>query len=333
MIRLLKLGIVLGLLWSAYWYGAGYSLRQAVSGWFQAREDRGWQADFADISTSGYPTRHVTALTSPALADPVNGTAWQADWLLLDNPAIWPGRQTLLFPATAQRLSYFDQTVVLQADAMTADLHLAPGIDLELERMALAAGPWRIDGAAGLAVAAQGLTVSMVQTGQPDTYQFDVAAPGFNPGALARRAAEQGDALPDRFETLKLDMQVRFDRPWDRRALEERRPQPVAIDLKLARAEWGALSLFATGAVTVDGNGVPTGKIAFKAENWRDMLAALQGSGAFPPIALESAARVLNMLASISGNRDALDVELALRGGMVTLGPFPLGPAPYIYLR
>ncbi|MBK0326356.1 DUF2125 domain-containing protein [Rhodobacteraceae bacterium F11138] len=333
MIRLLKLGVALGLIWSLYWYAAGYSLRQGVVGWFQAREDRGWQAEFSDISTSGYPLRHITLLNNPALADPVNGTAWQAEWLSLDNPAIWPGRQTVIFPETAQRLSYFDQTVVVYANDMTADLHLAPGIGLEVQRMALNSGAWRIDDAAGPIAQAQALTVSMVQTDQPETYQFDIAAPQFTPGEAMRRAAGQAAALPDSFQTLKLDMQVRFDRPWDRRALEERRPQPVAIDLKLAQAEWGALSLFAAGQVTVDGNGVPSGKIALKAENWRDMLAALQGSDAFPAIALDSAGRVLNLLAGISGNPDALDVELVLRNGVVTLGPFPLGPAPYIYLH
>lgn len=333
MIRLLKLGVAVGLIWSLYWYGAAYSLRQGISGWFQVQQQRGWQADFADISTSGYPMRHITTLTSPALADPSNGTAWRADWLHLDNPAIWPGRQTIQFPPTAQRLSYFDRTVVLQAEGMTTDLHLAPGIDLQVQRLALNSGPWQIDGAAGQVAQAQALTVSMVQTDQPETYQFDVVVPEFSPGEFARRSAGSDAALPDSFQSLQLDMQVRFDRPWDRRALEDRRPQPVEINLKLGRAEWGALSLFATGAVTVDGNGVPTGRIAFKAENWRDMLAVLQGSGAIPQIALEPTARILNMLSSISGNPNALDVELTLKNGRVNLGPFPLGPAPFIYLR
>ncbi|MFD3189987.1 DUF2125 domain-containing protein [Sedimentitalea sp. HM32M-2] len=333
MIRLLKLGVVVGLLWSLYWYGAAYSLRQGISGWFAAQAARGWQADFADISTSGYPLRHITTLTSPALADPVTGTAWQADWLHLDNPAIWPGRQSLIFPAGPQRLSYFDQTVVLSADGMVADLHLAPGTDLALQRMALTSGSWQISGRRGPVAGAQGATVAMVQTGNPETYQFDVAAPGFTPGDFVRRAAGADLALPASFETLELDMQVQFDRPWDRRALEDRRPQPVAIDLRLASAKWGALSVYAAGQVTVDGDGVPTGNLALKAENWRDMLLLLQRSGALPEIALEATARLLNMLSGISGNPDALDVDLTLQGGLITLGPFPLGPAPRLFLR
>lgn len=333
MIRLLKFAIVLGLAWSLYWYAAGYTVRQGIVAWFDRQTDLGWQADFADISTSGYPLRHITALTSPALADPANGTAWQADWLHLDSPAIWPGRQSVVFPATVQRLSYFDQTVELLADGMAADLHLKPGVDLELERMALGAARWQVDGPLGLIIGAQALTLSMEQTDQPDSYRFVVSAPEFTPGPDMRRLAGSTAALPASFETLELDAQVRFDRPWDRRALEQRRPQPVAVDLKLARAKWGELALFAAGDVTVDGRGVPTGSVSLKAENWREMLAMAQESGAIAPYALEPTAKILNMLSTMSGNPEALDVDLTFRNGMIALGPFPLGPAPRLYLH
>lgn len=332
-IRLLKILVVLGLVWSTYWYGAGYVLRQGVTKWFAAQTERGWQADFSDIMTSGYPTRHIMTLQNPALADPATGAAWQADWLNMASPAIWPGRQTLTFPATTQLLSYFDQTVALRAEGMVADLHLKPGRNLAVDRMALTSGPWQVDDATGEALAADAIVLSMQSTDQAETYQFNVDAPQFVPGAALRRFVRPSAALPDSFETLELDMKVRFDRPWDRRALEDRRPQPVAIDLKLAQAKWGALALFAAGQVTVDGNGVPTGELSIKAENWRDMLTIAQGSGAVPEYAIGATERVLNLLSNMSGNPETLDVNLTLRNGMVTLGPFPLGPAPYIYLR
>lgn len=332
-IRLLKVLVVLGLAWSAYWYGAGYVLRQGVTAWFAVQTERGWQADFSGISTSGYPARHITTLGNPALADPATGAAWQADWLNMDSPAIWPGQQTLEFPATTQLLSYFDQTVALRAEDMVADLHLKPGRDLVLERMALTSGPWQVDDATGQALAADAIVLSMRGTDQAETYQFDVDAPQFVPGAALRGLVRPSAALPDSFETLELDMKVRFDRPWDRRALEDRRPQPVEIDLKLAQAKWGALALFAAGQVTVDGNGVPTGELSIKAENWRDMLAIARGSGAVPDYAIGPTEQVLNLLSNMSGNTETLDVKLTLHNGMVTLGPFPLGPAPYLYLR
>lgn len=330
---MLKLLVVLGLIWSGYWYAAGYALRQGFAAWFDARAQSGWQADYGDMSTSGYPLRHVTTLTHPALADPATGIAWQADWLNIDSPAIWPGRQTLMFPASIQLLSHLDQTAALRAEGMVADFHLKPGRDLRVERMALTSGPWRVDEATGAMLAADAITLSMQDTEQAETYCFNVNAPNFVPGAELRRLVRRSEALPESFETLVLDMTVRFDRPWDRRALEDRRPQPVEINLDLAQAKWGALSLLAAGQVTVDGNAVPTGEISIKAENWRDMLDIARGSGAVPDYAIGPTEKILNLLSNMSGNPETLDVTLTLRNGMVTLGPFPLGPAPYVYLR
>lgn len=333
MIRLVKIAIVLGLLWSGYWYAAGYGLRSGVAGWFAQQAARGWQADYASIQTSGYPLRHITRLHSPALADPANGTAWQADWLDMESPAIWPGRQTLRFAPTPQRFSYFDETHVVEATDMAAELRLQPGAALVLERMALGAGPWRIDDAGGLVAEADSLTVAMVQTETPERYAVEMRAARFSPGEGLRRLTRSARSLPPSFETLTLDMQVTFDRAWDRRALEDRRPQPRVIDLTLAELHWGALRLLAAGRVEVDTAGFPTGEITLKAENWREMLDMAQAAGLIPGPAVSPTEQVLDMLAGLGGNPDALEVKLGFRNGTVSLGPLPLGPAPRLILR
>ncbi|MCA0871555.1 DUF2125 domain-containing protein [Seohaeicola saemankumensis] len=333
MMRLVKIAIVLGLLWSGYWFAAGYGLRSSIAGWFATQQARGWQADYADMSTSGFPLHHVTTLTSPALADPRTGAAWQADWLHLQSPAIWPGQQTLMFADTPQRLSYFDQTAVIEAQDMVAALRLHPGVALELDSMALTSGPWTIIDENGAVARADSLTASMVQTTGPETYDFLVDAQEFSPGTSLRRLLRGAPSLPAAFETLKLDMSVTFDRSWDRSALEDRRPQPHAITLRLADLHWGALRLLAAGQVTVDETGMPTGEVTLKADNWREMLAMAQAAGAIPPQAASPAERVLNMLAGVGGNPNALDVTLGFRNGYVTLGPLPLGPAPRLILR
>lgn len=333
MMRMVKLAIALGLAWSVYWLASGYLLRQSLSGWFEEQAARGWQAEVADLSTSGFPLRHVTRLDSPALADPATGTAWQADWLELDSPAIWPGQQTVRFAETPQYLSYFDQTVILTAAGMAADLHLRPGTALQVQRMALTAGPWVLADTAGPLAGARTLGLEMDQLERPETYSVRIGAEDFTPGARLRETVAQGEGLPAGFEAAELAMTVTFDRPWDRGALEDRRPQPVAIDLALAELQWGPMRLKATGAVTVDPAGVPDGRVTLKAENWREMLALAQASGALPSMAAASVETALSLLARIGGNPDALDVDLDFEGGMVALGPLTLGPAPLLILR
>lgn len=333
MIRLLKVLVLLGLLWSGYWHAAGYGLRTGIARWFAAQQARGWQAEYADLATSGFPLRHVNMLSSPALADPASGTAWRADWLMLESPAVWPGRQTWRFPPTPQRLSYFDRTAVIVARDMAAALHLRPGIALELDRLALTAGAWEITGPDGDILGGGSLTLAMDQTAGPATYRYDIDVAEFTPGAGLRHLADATDTLPASFETVNIDMGVTFDRPWDRRALEQRRPQPVAIDLRLAALEWGAMRVMAAGKVSVDARGLPTGAITIKAENWREMLAMAQAAWNIPQKAVSTVERGLDLLAGMGGNPNYLDVQLNLRDGWVALGPIPLGPAPRLILR
>ncbi len=331
--RAIKVLAVLAVVWSLYWFGAGYVLRTGIGGWFDGRAAQNWQAEFSGIQTGGFPLRHVTTLTSPALADPVSGAAWHGDWISFDSPAIWPGQQTLRFADTPHYLSYFDQTIVLQAQDLMAELYLKAGLALEIKRLTLTAGPWEIDDDKVQLAAAQSLELAMVQQEQPETYKIDVNATDFAPGTKMRTLLQSSESLPLEFQALSLDMTVQFDRVWDRMSLEQRRPQPRRIDLKLAEMQWGELRLFATGYLTVDEFGIPTGKIAIKAENWRRMLQMAQASGAFPTQLLEPAESVLGLLAGLGGNPNSLDVSLKFRDGSIALGPLPIGPAPRIILR
>ncbi len=327
----LRIVVVLGLAWSGWWYLSGHGIREGLRGWFAAQEARGWQADYAEIGTTGYPLRHVTTLQSPALADPATGTAWSAEWLEFDSPAIWPGDMIVNFPSSPQLLSYLDQTVQLEAQDMRADLQLHPGLALELERMGLTAGPWLVAGPAGVLMRADAMTMAMVQQDDPARYAITAQADGFTPGEHVRKAGTS--TLPKGFETLALDMAVTFDRPWDRTALELSRPQPRVVDLALAELRWGPLQIKLAGNVTVDEAGVPTGKVALKAENWREMLTVAEHGGGLSAEARRAAESVLELMAGISGGSESLDVQLTLRGGNVWLGILPLGPAPRLILH
>ncbi|MEX0285168.1 MAG: DUF2125 domain-containing protein [Paracoccaceae bacterium] len=319
--------------WSAYWFIAGFGLRNAITTWFDAQQEQGWQADFSDVETAGYPLHHVTRLNNPALADPVNGTAWSADWIEFQSPAIWPGRQVLRFADTPQRLSYFDQTATIEARDFQAELQLKPGVALTLEKMALTADQWLITDETEALAGGNTLALVMEQTTTPEAYMVSARMDGFTPGEDLRDLMRSATTLPQSFETLELDMTATFDKAWDRSALEQSRPQPVKIDLRLAEMKWGELRLFAAGELDVDPQGIPTGEIAVKAENWRDMIAMANAAGALPDQAVDPVTRALNFMAGLGGNPNALDLQLNFRDGFVALGPLPLGPAPRLILR
>lgn len=330
---LIRVFIFVALAWTGYWFIAGYGLRNAITSWFDTQQDRGWQADFSQAGTAGYPLHHMTRLDNPALADPVNGTAWSADWIEFQSPAIWPGRQVLRFADTPQRLSYFDQTATIEADDLQAELQLQPGVALVLEKMALTAQAWSITEDTDALAAGNSISLVMEQASPPAAYVISAKIDGFTPGDGLRGLMRSATTLPQSFETLELDMTATFDKAWDRSALEQGRPQPVRIDLRLAEVKWGELRLFAAGELDVDAQGIPTGEVAIKAENWRDMIAMANAAGALPDQAVDPVTRALHFMAGLGGNPNALDLQLNFRDGFVALGPLPLGPAPRLILR
>ncbi|KIC12203.1 hypothetical protein RA19_02855 [Leisingera sp. ANG-M1] len=331
--RLAKLLIAALLLWSLYWTAAAWGLKTGITAWFAEQERQGWQAEYAGIETSGYPSQHATRITRPTLADPGTGTAWRADWLELENPALWPGHLTLRFPETAQRLSYFDQTAVITAQGLQASLQLAPGAALELEEMGLFSAPWQIARGGETVLSGSALDLRMVQTETPERYRISGEARAFTPRAAWRRLLAASSDLPEAFDALTVKMTVDFDAAWDRAALEQQRPQPRRINLKLAEARWGDLRLKAAGDLTVDESGRPEGEIALQAENWRGLVLMAERSGVLPPSLRSSVERVLSLLAGAGGNPRNLDIALGFSGGYVTLGPLPLGPAPRLIIR
>lgn len=332
--RVVTVVVALVVLWSLAWGGLALWLRSGITGWFDARAAEGWQAEYTAADLSGYPLHHVTTLREPALADPTTGRAWSADWLRFESPAIWPGRQSLTFPDTPQYISYFDNTQVLTATDMVADLDLAMGLALELRKMQLQSGPWALTARDVELAAGSGATMGMIQDETvPELYSIVLDIPDFAPAQRVRRLMGGEDSLPDTFDALQMTMDVRFDRPWDRSALELTRPQPRRIDLRLAEIAWGPLRISATGGFDVDAGGVPEGKLSIRAENWREMLRMAETAGAVPRAVAQSAERALGFLAGLGGNRKALDVQLNVSGGVVALGPLPLGPAPRLILH
>lgn len=333
MIRLLKLAVVICLVWSGYWAVSGYGLRTGIESWLELRRADGWLAEYSELSTKGYPTRHVTRLVNPALADPHTGAAWRADYLEFSSPAIWPGRQTLHFAPQNQRLSYLDQTSVINARNLRADLSLAPGLALEVQEMTLTGDQWEISDGSRAQSAGDDIALKLIQQDDPARYALEMGVNGFRPGQELRDLMGSAQDLPDRFETLALLADISFDHPWDRSALEVSRPQPRHIDLKKAQLRWGALDLLAAGQVSVDEAGIPTGSVTLKAENWREMLRMAEAAGAIPSQYMVTTERVLSMFSGIGGNPNALDLTLEFRNGFVTLGPIPIGPAPRLILH
>ncbi len=182
-------------------------------------------------------------------------------------------------------------------------------------------------------IAALTLAAERVPVDDEASYRLGLSADGFAPSLPWRAHLDPGGSLPETLDALTADITVTFDKPWDRLAIEQARPQPRQIKIKLAEARWGQLELQVAGALNVDAGGVPDGSLTIKARNWRDILALAVKAGALPEGLAGTLEDGLQLIAGLAGNPNTLDIPLDFRNGRVLLGPVPVGPAPVLKLR
>ncbi|SIO45714.1 hypothetical protein SAMN05444722_2278 [Rhodovulum sp. ES.010] len=330
---LLTLAIAAAVLWTAYWALAARGLERGLAGWIETRRAEGWAADYATIEVTGYPLRFDTALSGLMLADPDTGLAWTAPTFRIEAESHRPQRVTAIWPAS-QQIATPDQKIALGAGRMEGRLGFRPGVALELaegaftlERVSLAStADWNA------ALARADLAVQAVE-GRPATYAVDFNAEEMRPPAPLVALLDRAGLLPEVFQHMRVDAVLAFDAPWDRTAIEDRRPQITAVDIGKLDARWGDLALEAAGELDVNADGRPAGTLTVRATNWREMVEIARASGRLPEGLADRVEQGLGLLAGLSGRPETLDVALRFAAGQTWLGPVPLGPAPDFTIR
>ena len=327
--------IIAAAAWAGYWFIGQTGVQTGFTKWFEQRRAEGWMADYTDLTVQGFPNRFDTVITGLTLADPDTGLAWNAPQFQINALSYRPNHVIAVWPAT-QRLSTPLEKYSVESNDMRASLVLDRSTALTVQRTTLTAEQLAIrPEAEGEATSVQALRLAAdhVPLKNLATYRLGLAADGLAPALSWRDSVDPTGRLPETFDALSMDMTVTFDKPWDRTAIEDARPQPRQIDIRLAEARWGQLELQVAGEMEVDSTGHPTGDIMIKARNWRDILELAVNAGAMPKGMADTVGDGLGLIAQMAGNPTTLDIPLGLRNGRVFLGPVPIGPAPNLRLR
>lgn len=330
---LLWLAALIGIAWSVYWAVAAQGLETGLDRWMTARRAEGWVADRAALAVGGYPTRFEATFTDLALADPGTGLAWSAPRFGFVADSHRPHAVTVTWPLT-QTLATPRERIAVGAERMTGALSFRPGPDLTLLRAAYRFEGLSLASTAGWTGAVRRAELSSdAVEGQADLQRIAFSAEEMRPPSRLLARLDRVGILPAVFNRFAVQATLHFDRPWDRRAVEDRRPQITQVALTSLDAKWGDLELRAAGTLAVDGAGRPEGTLTLRATNWREMLAIARASGRLPDAVADSLEPALDYLAGLSGRPETLDVPLRFARGQSWLGPVPIGPAPDLTLR
>jgi hypothetical protein len=330
MIRLIVVVLVGSLAWMTWWVTGHTAYERGLSAWIEQRRAEGWAADVGSLETGGFPNRFDTTLTDLRLADPETGVAWSVPELQFLSLAYKPHQVIAVLPAAHRFSTPLGAFDIAHEDAR-ASLFLKPETALGLDQAILVVEGLEIDSDAGWETElASGRFAAESVPAALNTYRIGAEVDELRPSEPLRRLLDPARVLPDTVENLRLDATAAFDRPWDRFAVEDARPQPTRIDLSDLSARWGTAMFRAAGELDVAEDGTPEGEITIRAEEWRRILEMAVASGVLPENAVGPLERGLELM---SGPRDTLDAKLTFRGGFVRLGIVPIAPAPRIVIR
>lgn len=321
----------LALLYGGYWFVGSRAVESGARDAITTLRQEGWQVDYTDLTTRGFPSRFDTTVTDLDLRDPGTGIGWQAPFLqifaLSYRPnqviAVWPDTQTIILP---------DQTLTVTSDRLRASAAVRPGADMALDTVTVEAGATRVASDADWHVAVGRALMALREAGTaageydlffeasditlPDGF-FDAENPTGSVTPMTPAAVSPA--------VLRLDSRLGLDRRLDRFAGSRQGPHLQSLSLRDLRLIWGESSISGTGELTFDRNGVPEGEIRFTLHGWRDIIALVAASGLIDP---NLAPTWENVAQALSAEDESLELPLSFQNGYMSFGPMPLGPAP-----
>jgi hypothetical protein len=333
----LKFWIVIALVlsavagWSAFWFVGRDAQVDAIERWTADRREKGWTAEYADLSVAGFPNRYDARIERLALGEPARGWEWTAPEFKLYTLSYEPNHVIAEWPAL-QTLSLAGEEIDIASASMRASAVFEPGFSLPLDRASVDMEAVEATGASGWTAGARRWTQHLRQSEREDApdnaYEFRLDADGLRPPEALRLLL--GPDAPVMIDTAVAEGEVTLDAPLDRRAFEGGGAQLTAMRLKELTFSWGPMRIEAQGDAVVDAKGRPEGEFEVTAHQWRELLNGLAASGAVGRSEASAIESALGFVAALGGNPDVIEAPLSFRRGAMLLGPIPIGTAPVI---
>lgn len=314
---------LLAAVWGGYWVVGSRGVDRAARDWFAGQAERGLIATYDDISVQGFPNRFDLTVSGIDLQDPATGAGWQAPFAQVFAMTWKPWHLIAALPNT-QTVTLPDQQLTVESQRLVGSLLLVPGTDLALNEVVIETDAPKLSSSVGWQIGAERAVASLrADQSRKTGYRIGLAVTGFAPDPALQAATVQ----PDRIDDIHLDATFDLSAPLDRHA-GEAQPRLTGLDLTEARLVWGDFKVFAKGSLAPDAEGLAEGEIAIRIEAWEKLPPLLAAMGVIAPDFAPTLTKGLEVMAKQGDDPKVLVLPLKAAGGRMSLGPFPLGPAP-----
>ncbi len=311
-------------LWGGYWWVGSTSVEAGVTAWFDRQAQAGRVAQNEGVVVRGFPNRFDLTVKGLNLSDPATGLGWQAPFVQVFSMS-WKPWHLIAALSSGQVIVMRDQSVTVDGVGMKGSLQLHPNGGLGLYESRIEAADVSVASDLGWRVGAARIFGSTLEVGTA-AHRLGLSVLELTPDA-AFLAAVKGSDLPGVINRLHLDATAQFTAPLDRLA-QQTQPRLTELTLADARLIWGALQITATGGLKAGPDGLAEGEIAVKVAGWRRLPGVIAALGVVNPQMEPSMTRALDVMAQAGADPEVLQFVLTCAKGQMSLGPFPLGPAP-----
>lgn len=315
------LAVLAAALWGGYWVTGRAALDRAIVTSLAATPE--FTVDGHAIS--GFPNRFDVTLDAPALR--LGDLGWSAPFLQVFALTYRPHHLLAVF-AHDQRLVLPGLDAAIHHDDLRMSAVMAVGLDLPLDRLTLVGREIEIatDDARHRAEALRAASRRVGDTVHELALVLETVLP--DPATIDRLDPQR--QWPRRFDLLRLDAEVEFDRPLDRHLLAGARPVLRRITLTGFEARFDNAAITVTGHLTPGADGRLSGEIAVSVRAWRDLMQRARAIGLMPPDHDALMAIALQGLVS-ADDPDRLDAAFAVQSGTVRMGPLVVGQLPPLF--
>jgi hypothetical protein len=311
-------------LYGGYWVAGSRAVLAGVEQALSEAKAAG-QADYAAVSLAGFPSRFDLTVDRPAVVWNGGASGWAAPFLQIFALSYRPNRIIVVWP-NEQTLTLAGTPLAVSTANFRASATFGASTDLPLDHSAVEIDAGKLTARAGWTLSFDSLRFGSRTAGSDTAHELGLSVTGLRTEEIDLPDAVAGYGAAN----ARADVIVTFDGPLDRSAAV-RPPLLLAADVTNVDITWGKAAVKANGRLEVTSAGFPEGRIETETTGWRDLLSLAAETGLIRPDLTPTAERMLDQLARASGSDNVLRLPLTFRGGWMSLGPLPLGPAPRLW--
>lgn len=332
--KLISLVTILFVLWGGYWFVGSTALETGLKDYLAAEHTAAdpFHIAYSDLTVRGFPNRFDTRLTDIGVTDAATGIHWRAPFFQIHALSYKPYHIIAALPNN-QTLTLPTQELQIRSDEIKGSVVFsAPAIlekALEIDRSSIVIRNLDVRSDMGWQTTVSEANIATRQTPTlPLHYDLAASADGITLPAELHAAIDPKQQLPQALTRAALDSTLSFTQPWNLLASSGKAPKLSGITVKGLTVLWGGVQLQASGALQIDPRGYPKGTLELVATNWQEMYQLAKNANAVDPDFAQTIQNGLEVLAGMSADENVIKAPLVFADGQMSLGPWPIGPAP-----